>query len=177
MDTFLEYLVKRKSTGRDFAVKLGIVLLTLLCMSLVFTLFMSVELLRSFGLLAVVAVVYGAYIWLRNLDLEYEYIFTNGDLDIDAIKGRKVRKRLTSVSCRGIELMASSEDSVHKNEFENESITKKIDAVYDRAAGGIYCVIFTDKGERKLLSFQPPQKLVESMKTYNPRCIFPMKAE
>lgn len=171
MDTFLEYLMKKKTTGKETAIKLGIVLAAVIVMMVVFTVVSMIPFINSLALLAAVAVVYGAYILLRNFDIEYEYIFTNGDLDIDVVKGRKVRKRLVSVSCKSIELMAPIDDAVHKAEFENQSITKKFDAVYDSTKGGVYGVIFSDTGERRLIKFQPPENLVDSMKKFNPRCI------
>lgn len=174
MDTFLEYLMEKKSTGKTVLLKMGIVLLAVIVMMLVFTVMASIPFLSSFALLGAVAVVYGAYILLRGLNVEYEYIFTNGDLDIDVIKGKKVRKRLLGVSCKNIELMASYDDANHKAEFENTSITKRLDAVYDEKKGGIYGIIYSDTGERRLLKFQPPENLVDNMKKYNPRCIFKM---
>ncbi|MCL2030817.1 MAG: hypothetical protein FWG93_04665, partial [Oscillospiraceae bacterium] len=42
----------------------------------------------------------------RRLNVEYEYIFTNGDIDFDIIYGRTRRKRLLSANCREFELMA-----------------------------------------------------------------------
>ena len=171
MDTFLEYLMKKKTTGREMLIKFGIVVLAVILMFIVFTVLVSIPFLSSLSLLGAVGVVYFAYIFLRNFDLEYEYIFTNGELDIDAIKGRKVRKRIASVSCKNIELMAPIDDGNFKREFENESIIKKFDAVYDASKGGIYGVIYSDMGETRLIKFQPPQNLVEAMKKYNPRCI------
>lgn len=171
MDTFLEYLMKKKTTGKEMLLKFGIIVLAVIVMFIVFTLLMAVPFLSSFALLGAVAVVYFAYIFLRNFDLEYEYIFTNGELDIDAIKGRKVRKHIASVSCKNIELMADISDANYKAEFENQSIMKKFDAVYDSSKGGIYGIIYSDMGETKMIKFQPPENLVENMKKFNPRCI------
>ena len=171
-DTFLEYLLKKKSSAKDVLLKMGIIILAAILMMVVFNALLMIPMLSSLSLLGAVAVVYFAYVLLRNFDIEYEYIFTNGDLDIDVIKGRKVRKRLISVSCKNIELMASFDDNVHKMEFENQSITKKFDAVYDASKGGVYGIIFSDTGERRLITFQPPENLIDSMKKYNPRCVF-----
>ena len=172
MDTFLEYLFKKKTTAKETFIKLGISLLAAILMILVFTVMSVIPFLNQLALLGAVGVVYGAYVLLRNFDLEYEYIFTNGDLDIDIIKGRKTRKRMLSVSCKDITLMAPIDDPNHKREFENQSIIKKLDAVYDAKNGGIYGLIYTDTGETRLLTFQPPENLVENMKKYNPRAIF-----
>lgn len=172
MDTFLEYLMTKKSTGKDMLIKTGIVILTLIASVLVMIVFPMIgSFMASYILLGIAAVIYGAYIWLRNYNLEYEYIFTNGDLDIDAIKSKKVRKRIISLQCKNIELMAAKEDPNFKIEFENQSISKRYDAVYDASKGNVYCVIFNKDAMRMLLTFQPPQKLAESMKKLNPRAV------
>lgn len=171
MDVFLEYLLQKRPTAKDTLKKVGIVLLACFVSLVIFFIFNMTVLAKFIGaysLLLVVGAFYGAYILVRDTNLEYEYIFTNGDLDIDKIKGRKTRKRMTSLQCRGIECMAKIDDPMHKSEFEAEGM-EKIDAVYDAQAGGIYGVIYQYKDKRTLLRFQPPEKLVEAMKKFNPR--------
>ncbi len=172
MDTFLEYLVQKKPTGLDVLKKIGFILLATLVSLIVIVIFNFTQLsqfIGSFSLLLVVGAFYGAYILIRNSNLEFEYIFTNGDLDIDKIKGRQTRKRLTSLSCKNIECMAKLDDPMYAAEFKNQSIETKFDAVYDPAAGNVYAVLYRAKEKQCLLTFQPPEKLVEAMKKFNPR--------
>ena len=42
----------------------------------------------------------------RNLNVEYEYVFVNGDLDIDKIMNKARRKRMFSVDADQMELLA-----------------------------------------------------------------------
>ncbi len=173
MDVFLEYLMKKKQTGMDVLKQLGLILAGVVASYLVMVLFsMLGNFFASYTLLGVAGVFYGTWILLRNYNLEYEYIFTNGDLDIDVIKAQKTRKRLVSLQCKKIEIMASDKNAVYKREFESDSISKKYNAVFDPALGSIYHVLFTYDGERMLLTFQPPAKLLEAMKKLNPRCVF-----
>lgn len=172
MDIFLEYLLDKKNTAADMLKKVGIILAAIVVMILiinVMALFGTV--LLSYVPLALAAEVYGVYLLIRNFNIEYEYIFTNGELDIDIIKSRRVRKRLTSLSTKNIELMARKDSDLYRRDFENESIAKKYDAVYDPAKGDIYCVLYSVDGVRSLLTFQPPEKLVEAMKKLNPRAV------
>ncbi len=172
MDVFLEYLMRKKPTGLDVLKKLGLVLAAVLVSMLVIIGFpMLGSFMTSYVLLGVAAVVYGAVVLLRNFNLEYEYIFTNGDLDIDIVKAQKTRKRLTSLKCKSIELMASAQNMTYKREFESEAISKRYNAVYDPSQGGIYHVLFIFDGERRLLTFQPPAKLLAAMQKMNPRCV------
>lgn len=50
-----------------------------------------------FGILFAGLALYGGYYLVTNLDVEYEYIFTNGELDVDKIIAQRKRKRLCSV--------------------------------------------------------------------------------
>ncbi len=169
MDTFLEYLMRKKTTGKDVLCKL------LLVMAAVFLCVLLVgwaHILGTIAFFGIVAVVYGLMVLLRRYNLEYEYIFTNGDLDVDVIQARQSRKRLISLSCKDIEVMASAKNADHGSAFENPSISKKYDAVFDYTKGGIYHILFVHDGEQLLLTFQPPAKLLAAMQKMNPRCVF-----
>lgn len=172
MDIFLEYLMRKKPTPIDWLKKLGLMVATLIaCMAVVIGFQLIGSFMTPYILLGIAGVIYGAVILSRNFSLEYEYIFTNGDLDIDVVKAQQTRKRMVSLKCKNIEVMASDKNTVYKRDFENESISKKFSAVFDPAAGGVYHALFVNDGERILLSFQPPAKLLSGMKTFNPRCI------
>ncbi len=164
MDIFLEYLVK-KNSKEDALIRF---LIKILC---------GVVLLASFYLLGMVffqfmwlipiiwgGAIYGTVLLCRNFSIEYEYIFTNGQLDIDIIKGKSRRKSLISVSCRNIEYMAPLTS-------QNEPERKEINAIYDERRRGKYYLDYTLNGEKIRLLFQPPEKILENMKKYNPRNI------
>ena len=168
----LEYLMRKKSTPLDMLKKLGLVVATFVASVAVTIIFPMIgSFMTPYILLGIAGVIYGAVVLLRNFSLEYEYIFTNGDLDVDIVKAQHSRKRMTSLKCKNIEVMASDKNMEFKREFENESISKKFNAVFDAAAGGIYHVLFVNDGEKLLLTFQPPAKLLTAMKNYNPRCV------
>lgn len=88
-DFYAEYLVEKKPSGADTAKKLliGIAAVLLSGFVMLFTFFPM-----SIGPAALV--IYGAYYVISGLDTEYEYILTNGELDIDKISGKRKRKRL-----------------------------------------------------------------------------------
>ncbi|MBQ4516800.1 MAG: hypothetical protein II978_08435 [Clostridia bacterium] len=172
MDVFLEYLLEKKSTMTDVLKKLGVVLAAFVLMIIVINILaMFGPFVTSYMPLFLAGIVYAAYIVMRNFNLEYEYIFTNGDLDIDIIKSRKVRKRLTNLNTKQIEIMARKDNDVYKRDFESEAIAKKYDAVYNPSKGDIFCVIYNVDGVRSMLTFQPPEKLAEAMKKMNPRAV------
>ncbi len=161
-DIFCEYLVQKKSAS-DKAKSL---LLKLACgLILLITLFIGLFVNpRILSLIPViwVALIYGTVILCRNFYIEYEYAFTNGQLDIDIIKGKSKRKSLVSLACKNIEYMEAYTEIKPSNR-------KIIDAIYDERRRGKYYVDFTVEGENLRLLFQPPEKILTNMKKYNPR--------
>lgn len=164
MDIFCEYLVEKKS-GKDNLKKHGITLACILFLLISFC-FCAVIKVRFIGLLPILwgGAIYGTVILRRNFAIEYEYIFTNGVLDIDIIKGRARRKNLVSVPCRSIEYMAPMRQG-----FSTDR--KVIDAIYNEKLGRKYYVNFSKDGAAHTLLFQPPEKILDNMKKYNPRNI------
>ena len=161
-DIFLEYLVKKKS-------KEDIIKQILLIFGCIMTLLASTYLLffvfiKFLWLLPIIygVVIYFTVILRRNYSVEYEYIFTNGQLDVDKILGKTKRKSLVSLLCRNIEYMAPISGDIST---EREII----DTIYDPARRGKYYIDFTQSGKKYRLLIQPPEKILENMKRYNPR--------
>ena len=102
-DIFCEYLVKRKSSS-DFLKRITLFVSCVVVCILVFYIgfFILPQFVAAVPIL-IAAAIYGAVIYSRNFSIEYEYVFTNGVLDIDVIKGRVKRSNLISVPCRKIE--------------------------------------------------------------------------
>ncbi len=94
MDTFFEQLVRIKSTAKTKLMFAGIWLAALLLIAVC-----MLYLWRFVGvyvLLLVFGVLYGAYKLSLQLSVEYEYIITNGSVDIDKIIAQSRRKRVAS---------------------------------------------------------------------------------
>lgn len=95
MDHYNEQLVKKISDGRD------IVLRALICAAAAAVIALSVIGVMMFGFAPIIIIGIGAcylaYLLLTGTSVEYEYIVTNNDLDIDKISGKRKRKRLITV--------------------------------------------------------------------------------
>lgn len=103
MDIYKEQLVKKATTSKEQAKKtvilIGGIFTGAAIMMIVLAYFTSALFL---GLVAAVGVVYGAFYFVKDMQTEYEYLFTNGDLDIDKIMGQRKRKRLTTVKIASV---------------------------------------------------------------------------
>ncbi len=169
MDIFLEYIVSRKKGIKEILKIVGIILAMMVllygCTFLLITPFASI----SFVLAA--AVVYGAYYLITAQNVEYEYIVTNGELDVDRIVHRRKRKRLLTVHSRTFDIVAPVGSPEHKGE-ENAAFTRVIDASSGRIDDKTYYAVFSKDGQKIKLIFEPTEKMLEAFKTFVPRNVF-----
>lgn len=101
MDTFFEQLIKIKLNGKAKAlIALIIAVDVIIVLALLFFAFVFAP---AIILLVVAAAIYGGYKLISLLTIEYEYIYTNGDLDVDKIVAQSSRKRMVSIKCSEIE--------------------------------------------------------------------------
>ena len=100
MDFFVEQLIKEQRGGRYFLSVLGLTFAALVIITF------AVMFLPGISILVAMGVAWGWFWATRMLITEYEYCVTNGDIDIDRIRGRSKRLRLVSVRGEKIESLA-----------------------------------------------------------------------
>ena len=93
MDTFFEQIIAVKKNGKALAAIIGIWLAAFI---VCFLLIMFMPFLGTFSLLLAAGALFGAYKLCTRFNLEYEYIVTNGTMDIDKIINKSSRKRILS---------------------------------------------------------------------------------
>jgi len=173
MDIFNEYIVKHKKTSSDSLKLVGIIFGTFIACILVSVLsLIIIPALASISVFLLVAVAYGGIYLTNQLNVEYEYIQTNNEIDIDKIVSKKSRKRVITIDFKEIEICASVKSSEHKYEYEN---TGNIQRTYDCTGDGVSGVYFVDipvEGGKNRVLFQPPVKMIENAQKFNPRKIF-----
>ncbi len=112
------------------------------------------------------AVLVGLF-WVRvNLRFDYEYSFTNGELDVDKVINNTKRKHIVSLDMRKITQMAPVEDPSFTG-YDSDPSVKHIYAVLNRHTQIYYCA-FNAEDSKKILLFEPSREMVEMMKYYNP---------
>lgn len=100
MDVFVEQLIKEQRGGRYFLCVFGLTVAALMLITL------AVMFVPGVSLLVAMAACCGWFWATRMLITEYEYCVTNGDIDVDRIRGRSKRLRLVSVRGEKIESLA-----------------------------------------------------------------------
>ena len=171
MDTFIEYMVKKKKTGTDLLKILGVVAAALL-LTVAFGFLVTITPRELFLLwfAIVVALWYGVYIIVSRQNIEYEYTFTNGELDIDAVYSKRRRVHLLTVRVKEFIFCAPAYDEHYKEQYLNVSGIKR----YYKAAGrmdsdNVYFADFLLNGDKMRLFFEPSKKMIEAVKRFNMR--------
>ncbi|MDD6877373.1 MAG: DUF6106 family protein [Clostridiaceae bacterium] len=176
-DTFLEYIVKKAPETKTSLLKVAIILGTVFVCYFGMVFIMSSETLAQFGsifLLLICGIVYGAYRLFTSFNLEFEYIVTNGELDVDKIIARRSRKRLCSLRPVEVEIMAPYNDE-YKNQYDRGEFALTVDASSSKYAKSRWFILAdTKKYGRVRLLWEPTDKMIENMRTYMPRKV--MKA-
>lgn len=164
MDVFLEQIVARKNTGIDVLKKLGIVLAAVVISVFAF-LFLPqlVPVLASLNIFIVVGASFGAWYLITSMNVEYEYILTNGEIDVDKIIARRKRKRLITVNTRQFTAFGPYRPQEHANESYASTIMA-CSSVED--PNTYYAVSDHAKFGKCILIFNPNEKIVENIKQF-----------
>ena len=158
-DVFKEQLVKKAVTGKNTALRFGIVTLAVI----IFFFCLAIPFVQQFSVFVAAVLVFGAYFFITRQNIEYEYVFTNGELDIDIIYNKSRRKRLFSASVRDVEIMAHVQDTARKHDLSNAAETK------DYSSGIVgpntYAFIMAYKGKRTKFIIEPNEMMIKAFST------------
>ncbi len=162
MDVFVEQIVKIKNSVARIILMALIVIVAAVLAVLCFMYSMNPG--YNLLLLGTVGVVFGAYKLLLMFFVEYEYIITNGTLDVDKIVAKSSRKRIVSFECKQI-LRAGKYNKAAK-------------PVTDAKETLIFCneddpnaqyMLVDNNGKKRLIVFSPNEKLKNAIKECVPR--------
>ena len=159
-ESYVELLVKKKKTPKDSILKglmiAGIVILVL------------IGLVIPLVLIAAIALGVLAYFKMPGLDLEFEYLYVNGELDIDKIMSKVKRKRVGSFDISKAEMVAPVKS--HELDYYRQSKDLK---VVDCSSGddhaNVYGMVIKDEKGMKLVLFEPNQEILNDMRRIAPR--------
>lgn len=168
MDTFKEYMITRYQDTKD---KVKIFALIFLCTLLLFLVILFMDVLApvlGFAIFAVLAAFYGAYYYASMKKVEYEYIFTNGDLDIDKIMGQRKRKRLATIDVSTLLQFGKITDEKRAEILSSEHTV--IDASDNLGTDEDYYLECKHKNYGMLyVIFTPSDDFAEELKPFFPR--------
>ena len=153
-DYYTEQLVKKQAGMKDIVIKAALVAVTIVSVLIVF--------LFPFGIILPVIL---DVLMFRRLNVEYEYLFVNGDLDIDKIMNKAKRKRMFSANVNDLEILAPA-DSIEVRQYQKAK-------TYNYSSGSgqaaLYALVVSERGEQKKIIFEPNDTIVEGFYMMAPR--------
>ncbi|MCL1843570.1 MAG: hypothetical protein FWF79_07135 [Defluviitaleaceae bacterium] len=159
-DVFNEQIVKRQSSVKDTAIK---VCLWIIALFIGFTAFLFLGSMGfgAIGFLVIFAAGYAAVFFSGYLKVEYEYAFTSGELDIDAIYDRSRRKRLMSVKVSEFEIMAHIDDKAHEHSFSTAQATLDYSSGVTGPATYVFLTTYNSKKTKVII--EPNDKMLKAI--------------
>lgn len=156
-DFYTEKMVKRKAGGKELAPAIVLTVVTLV--------WIYIARLSPVGLLLTMVLIFLIWVALRRSKIEYEYLFINGDLDIDRIINRSKRKTVFSMNVSELEILAPE----GHEKLQSYGNAKVLDFSSNQAGVERYVLIGGRKGERYRVVFEPGEQLVEGFFLMAPR--------
>lgn len=164
-DAFMERIVVKKKSTVDILIISGVILASIIA-------FFAIPLIpyvSQLWVMVVAGILFGAYYLIRSRNIEFEYIVTNGDLDIDKIIARRKRKRIFSASCKNFDVVARLSSEHYNHNVQN--IKKRIESVSSLQSENVYFATLSYKNERTVVFFEPDERMLKAFKTYIPKKI------
>lgn len=175
MDHFMEeVVVKRNKVFSEIAYVLAnimMVLFALLGVMMLNALFMG-----GFSVVAlietVVMVGLAVLIFLRRdrLRTEFEYTFTNGDLDFAQVYNNQKRKTLGTMRVKNVEAFGPV-DSEHFRKLINMQGLTRRNWFLNREAK-LYYFFYQKENAKNIIVFEPSDELVDMVRKYLPRGVY-----
>ena len=159
-DALYELIVARKPRPYDLIVRILVILL-IIAVAVGGMPFIGMSAFLAAVLIAVLAY----YFIFPRLNVEYEYLFVNGDLDVDKIMSRAKRKRMFSMNVSEMELLAPS-DAPELRQYQN---AKTLDFSSGTGQAKLYTLVVADHGELKKVVFEPNETIIEGFFVLAPR--------
>lgn len=160
MDSYAEQLVYRYPTSKDNLKKFLTYAASVAIAVLVIVLSMS-TVLSSLGFLLGAGIVWLGYYLGSKQYTEYEYLITNGEIDVDKIVGKSKRSRLLTVKVSTFTAFGELTDDVK----DDESLTLVL-ASENTGVGDWYADFESESYGKTRLIFTPNQQFLDCVKPY-----------
>ena len=168
MDHFREEIVVKKGRGLDealyFISAVVMVVMALFAVAMLQTLFVAFDLIT----LAMVAVSGGSAVLLflrrDRLRTEFEYTFTNGEMDFAKVFNNQKRKNLGTMRVKNVEAFGPVSSPSFQRYISMPGI-KREHWFLNRGAE-LYYFYFVKDGNKRVIILEPTDEMVEMIKKY-----------
>lgn len=163
-DLYSELLVKKDKTAKDSLLKYGLIVLTVLAV-------FAGLIITPLALIIAVALGIACYFVIPKTDVEYEYLFINGDFDIDMIMSKTKRKKVKSFKLSEADLAAPL-DSDRMDYYNGNQNMKVLDFSSGNPEHKRFGVITRLDGNLCKIILEPDEALAQAMKNSAPSKVF-----
>lgn len=172
MVAYCEYMFSKRKTPRDYVINTITVLVAIVLIYFLTTLIL-------FGITSMVflipaiwfGIIWGALKIIQGRNIEYEYLLTGCDLDVDKITNKSRRHRIVSVRRREIEIIAPMDSDKLPSNWKN---LKTIDVTSGYNPDAVY-VMIANISEKTAVIFEPSEKMKENYSAKLPSNVFCQK--
>ena len=165
-DLYTELLVKREKRFTDSLIKVGLITLTVLFV-------LAGLLLNPVILLGALALGILDYFIIPKTSLEYEYLFVNGEFDIDVIMSQQKRKRVCSFNLNECDIAAPEKS--HRMDYFNNNQKLKVPVTVHVLS----CKCSQGKAESwklKTVEFKKPKYIKKTKNRRKRKCLMKSKS-
>lgn len=157
-DTYIEYMVKRKTPLYLIIAKWLLIVLDALII-------LTSLLLGTLGVIPMiigVAIGFGIYFLVRRWDLEFEYIYQNGELVIDKIMSKASRKRVCTLDLQSMEMMFKGTDHPEARAYRDLKVKNFTTRCNE---DNVYTIVVPNSK----IYFEPNKEIIEAIRLMFPR--------
>lgn len=172
MDHFMEEVVVRKSrTGSEILYILSNIMMVVSAILGFMTLSMLFS--QGFNVIALIytVVLIGTavllYLYKDRLRTEYEYTFTNGDMDFAMVFNNQKRKSLGTMRVKNVEAFGAVDSPEFQRYVTMPGI--KTSRWFLNRGAPLYFFYFQKENNKRLIVIEPSEEMVEMIRKYLPR--------
>lgn len=160
-DMYRELLVKREPQTSDKLFQVGLIVLTALAAAaVIFT---------PWAMIALIALCVFDYFKFPSFHLEFEYLYVNGELDVDKILSQKSRKKAASYNVlEKMELLAPW-DSHEMDYYRKGHQGKVVDFSSGRADAKVYAMVYGGEKGTEIVLLEPDEVMLKDIQRIAPR--------
>ena len=160
-DVFKEQIIKKVPTAQDSIKKTGITIIGVIIIAILGYFAIWDAFFRLIAVFLIFGVGFGIHYLTSQFNVEFEYIFTNGELDIDVIYNKQRRKHLLSVDAKNMEVFARAND-----ESRFASCAETLDFSSGVPNENTYAFATPHLGKKHKIIIEPNEKLLNAMLPY-----------
>ncbi len=174
MDHFMEEVVVKKNRALQemmyYAANIAMVISAILGFMMLQWIFTGFSIQLLVYLLFMIGAALLLFLYRDRLRTEYEYTFTNGDLDFAQVFNNKKRKNLGTMRVKNVESFGPVE-SDHFRRLISAPGSKAKNWFLNRGAK-LYYFYYIKDGAKSIIVFEPSEELVDYVKKYLPRGVY-----